>query len=95
MAGYARRPACIRTKAGSTASGSKSPTWTAPFSIVATCAHELAHVVLLGQGRISLDAEDHEQLADLLPVFFGLGVFSANAVIRERNWVARSGAGAV
>jgi hypothetical protein len=57
-----------------------------PVALVATCAHELAHVLLLGHGRISRDADDHEQLADLLPVCCGLGVFSANAVIREHNW---------
>ncbi len=95
MAGYAGRSGLYQDEGGVYRIWIEVTNLDAPFSIVATCAHELAHVVLLGQGRISPDAEDHEQLADLLPVFFGLGVFSANAVIRERNWVARSGAGAV
>ncbi len=58
------------------------------LALVATMAHELGHVLLLGQGRISPEAEDHEPLTDLLTVFLGLGVFSANAVIRERYWDA-------
>lgn len=53
---------------------------------VATFAHELGHVHLLGHGRISQDVEDHEPLTDLLTVFFGLGVFTANSVVRERYW---------
>jgi hypothetical protein len=51
----------------------------APMALVATIAHELGHVLLLADGRISVDREDHEPLTDLLTVCFGLGVFSANA----------------
>ncbi|MEV4512738.1 hypothetical protein AB0K00_27670 [Dactylosporangium sp. NPDC049525] len=50
-----------------------------PMALVATIAHELGHVLLLGEGRISADRKDHEPLTDLLTVYFGLGVFSANA----------------
>jgi hypothetical protein len=50
-----------------------------PMSMVATIAHELGHVLLLADGRISREREDHEPLTDLLTVFFGLGVFTANA----------------
>jgi hypothetical protein len=57
-----------------------------PLALVATMAHELGHVHLLGAGRVSPAAEDHEPLTDLLTVFFGLGVFTANAVIREQYW---------
>lgn len=57
-----------------------------PLAIVATLAHELCHVHLLGHGRLSEDEEDHEPLTDLLTVFLGVGVFTANAVIREVNW---------
>jgi hypothetical protein len=59
-----------------------------PLSLVATMAHELAHVHLLGHGRVTADVEDHEPLTDLLTVFFGLGVIMANAVIRESYWNA-------
>jgi hypothetical protein len=48
----------------------------------------LAHVHLLGHGRITDEAEDHEPLTDLLTVFLGMGVFTANSVIREKYWHA-------
>jgi hypothetical protein len=50
-----------------------------PMALVATIAHGLGHVLLLGEERISPDREDHEPLTDLLTVFFGLGILSANA----------------
>ncbi|MBX3443277.1 MAG: hypothetical protein KF774_12805 [Planctomyces sp.] len=60
-----------------------------PLSMAATMAHELGHVHLLGHGRISADAEDHEPLTDLLTVYFGLGALTANAVIREYHDYSR------
>jgi len=51
-----------------------------PMALVATIAHELGHVLLLGDGRISAEQQDQEPLTDLLTVFFGLGIFNANAV---------------
>jgi hypothetical protein len=59
-----------------------------PLAMVGTMAHELGHVHLLGHGRISDEAEDHEPLTDLLTVYFGMGVFTANSVIREHYWQA-------
>lgn len=59
-----------------------------PLAMVGTMAHELGHVHLLGHGRISDEAEDHEPLTDLLTVYLGLGVFTANSVIREKYWHA-------
>ncbi|MGW0433233.1 hypothetical protein ACWDV4_11935 [Micromonospora sp. NPDC003197] len=50
-----------------------------PMALVATIAHELGHVLLLGDDRISAQREDHEPLTDLLTVFFGLGIFGANS----------------
>lgn len=47
--------------------------------LVATLAHELGHVRLLGEGRIDRDRRDGEPLTDLLTVVFGFGIFSANA----------------
>lgn len=52
-----------------------------PVELVATIAHELGHVILLGDGHVSPDDDDHEPLTDLSTVFFGLGVFNANSVI--------------
>jgi hypothetical protein len=54
-----------------------------PLMLVATVAHELGHVLLLGQGRISPEEPDHEPLTDLLTVFLGLGVFTANTRVRS------------
>lgn len=56
-----------------------------PVSLIATMAHELAHVRLLGEKRISVSEPDHERLTDLATVFFGMGVFSANAVVEEKS----------
>jgi hypothetical protein len=56
-----------------------------PMSAVGTMAHELAHVRLLGENRLSHDAFDNEILTDLTVVFHGLGVFLANL---PRNWPA-------
>ncbi|HEY7225448.1 MAG TPA: hypothetical protein VH561_17885 [Micromonosporaceae bacterium] len=50
-----------------------------PVALVATIAHELGHVLLLGDKRVDPGREDHEPLTDLLTVFFGLGIFTANA----------------
>jgi len=57
-----------------------------PLAVVATLAHEIGHVLLLGQKRISPEEEDHELLTDLLTVFLGLGIMTANCVIHEHNW---------
>jgi len=50
-----------------------------PVALTATLAHELAHVRLLTERRVDPARKDHEQLTDLTTVFFGLGVFTANA----------------
>jgi hypothetical protein len=56
-----------------------------PLKLVATLAHELAHYLLLGQGRLTENTPDHEWVTDLLPVFLGLGIFGANAVLSEKS----------
>lgn len=56
-----------------------------PERLVATIAHELAHDILLGGKLVTLDVQDHEPLTDLVPVFLGLGLFMANAPLRDRN----------
>jgi hypothetical protein len=50
-----------------------------PVSLAATLAHELAHARLLGEQRIDPDRSDGEQLTDLTAIFFGAGIFIANA----------------
>lgn len=61
-----------------------------PLALVATFTHEVGHVLLLGQERISPDEEDHEPLTDLLTVYLGMGVITANAVIRTTRWETTS-----
>ena len=56
--------------------------------LVGTMAHELAHVLLLGESRISRDAFDNELLTDLTVVFHGLGIFLANT---PRVWDSQYG----
>jgi len=53
-----------------------------PENLVATIAHEFSHIKLLGEKR--LDFND-EQLTDLTPVVFGLGIFNANSAFKERK----------
>ena len=57
-----------------------------PMSLVATIAHELGHVILLGGERISQDNQSHEYLTDLLTVFLGMGIFTANAAFQFGQW---------
>ncbi|MEM7478069.1 MAG: hypothetical protein AAF483_24040 [Planctomycetota bacterium] len=51
--------------------------------LVGTMAHELAHLRLLGEGRLSGDEFDNELLTDLTAVFHGFGIFLGNS---PRNW---------
>lgn len=57
-----------------------------PLSLVATMAHELGHVILLGGKLIDAETADHEPLTDLLTVFLGFGVFNANSAGRFRQY---------
>jgi hypothetical protein len=57
-----------------------------PASVIATLSHEIGHVILLGQNRVSPDEPDHEGLTDLLTVFLGLGIFPANSAVYDSNW---------
>lgn len=53
-----------------------------PLTVVATVAHELGHVILLDDGHLSRDVEDTEPMTDLVTVYLGLGIFTANACCR-------------
>ena len=50
-----------------------------PEGLIATLAHEFAHIKLLGENRIETN---HEDLTDLTTVAFGLGIFNANSSSR-------------
>jgi hypothetical protein len=54
-----------------------------PMHLVGTVAHELAHVRLMGEGRVTGDEFDNELLTDLTVVRHGLGIFLANV---PRHW---------
>jgi hypothetical protein len=55
-----------------------------PEKLVATIAHEFAHIKLLGEKRVPFN---DESLTDLTTVMFGLGVFNANCAFREiKTW---------
>jgi hypothetical protein len=61
-----------------------------PMALLAVIAHELGHVRLLGENRISGGRPDSEPLTDLLTVYLGMGIFTANAAFDfsqgPRNW---------
>jgi hypothetical protein len=54
-----------------------------PLSLLATFAHELAHVKLLGEWKLD---DNDEYLTDLATVVWGLGIFNANSVIKSNAW---------
>ncbi len=56
-----------------------------PIVLVATVAHELGHLILLGDGHLDRNTPDHEPMTDLLTVFLGLGIFSANSAARFQH----------
>jgi hypothetical protein len=64
-----------------------------PLVVVATLAHELGHVILLGGGLIRTDVSDHEPLTDLLTVYLGFGIFTANSAARFRQYQDETRAG--
>jgi hypothetical protein len=57
-----------------------------PMTLVATMAHELGHVILLGGGLMTAKTSDHEPMTDLLTVFLGLGMFTANSAARFKQF---------
>lgn len=57
-----------------------------PLAVVATLAHELGHVILLDDGHLVCDAKDMEPMTDLVTVYLGLGVFTANAARRFQQY---------
>lgn len=57
-----------------------------PVVLVATIAHELSHAHLIGSGRVKAKEKDQEFLTDLLAIYFGLGIFIANAAFNFSQW---------
>jgi hypothetical protein len=74
-----------RKEAGRAIIGIDQTLVSTPERLIATIAHELGHVRLDGHGG---DRADHEPLTDLLTVYLGMGIFTANASFdyRRDNW---------
>jgi hypothetical protein len=53
-----------------------------PVALVAVLAHELGHIILLRPGLVDRDDPYMEPLNDLLTIFLGFGIFTANAAFR-------------
>ena len=56
-----------------------------PPAVVATAAHEVAHHILVDK-RLPQDTLERECLTDLVPVFLGLGILTANAAFQFFKW---------
>lgn len=57
-----------------------------PMALVAVLAHELGHIILLRPGLVPHDDPDMEPMNDLLTVFLGFGIFTANAAFRFQQY---------
>ena len=57
-----------------------------PIALVATIAHEIGHIILLRPGLVQRDEQDMEPLTDLLTIFFGFGIFTANSAFRFKQF---------
>ncbi len=57
-----------------------------PVALLSTLSHELCHVLLIGNHRITGEEDDQEPLTDLLSVFLGFGALAANSVLHEESW---------
>lgn len=55
-------------------------------SLVSTMAHELAHSILLGQYGLSPESPHMEAITDLAAIYLGMGIFTANSLLRSRRW---------
>lgn len=51
-----------------------------PEALIATLAHEIAHIKLLGENRLE---KNNEPATDVTTILFGLGIFNANVAFRS------------
>lgn len=56
-----------------------------PDLLLAVLAHEVGHVILLRDGKMSGKEEDHELMTDLVALYHGFGIFSANTMLLEEH----------
>jgi hypothetical protein len=64
-----------------------------PMALVAVLAHELGHIILLRPGLVPRDDPDMEPMNDLLTVFLGFGIFTANAAFRFKQYTTNRSQG--
>ena len=64
-----------------------------PMALVAVIAHEIGHVILLRPGRVKRDEPDMEPLNDLLTIFLGFGIFTANAAFSFSQYTTNQSQG--
>lgn len=59
-----------------------------PAEMVSTMAHELGHHLLLSGSRklLAADEHNHEHLTDLVSVFAGFGLFTANCTVQDHSY---------
>jgi hypothetical protein len=64
-----------------------------PARLLAVIAHEVGHVRLIGEDRIDPKRKDGEPLTDLVTVYLGMGIFTANAAFSFQHYaeMARTG----
>ena len=68
-----------------------------PVGLVAVLTHELGHIILLRPGLVERKDPQMEPLNDLLTIFLGFGIFTANSAFRfeqhstdrSQGWSAR------
>jgi hypothetical protein len=53
-----------------------------PMALVAVLAHEIGHIILLRPGLVDRNEPDMEPLNDVLTIFMGFGIFTANSAFR-------------
>ena len=54
-----------------------------PLHLMSTLAHELAHELLLKGNHLTQAVPDHELVTDLVPVYLGVGIFTANSTVQS------------
>lgn len=56
-----------------------------PDLLLAVLAHEVGHVILLRDGKMTGREDDHELMTDLAALYHGFGIFSANTMLLEEH----------
>jgi hypothetical protein len=64
-----------------------------PMALVAILAHEIGHIILLRPGFVGRDEPDMEPLNDLLTLFLGFGIFTANSAFRFAQYTTNDSQG--